>query len=248
MFPGGKGGRCLGLTSLPHSCAECVEIWETQPPGTLRSCPLFALPLPYRAILPGFDRYLGFQVAAGWSPRFSADCRAPDSQLAWRSKEHLFLCFNICAADILKVFILVQVYGCVFFSPRTFYATGHFEGATLATERTPNGGTYDVGCVWNVMAHAQKPDFVFRRNGRVRLNRPGASVLSTTGSLGVRIRGGNAWYTMFRGSVKSTGYPLHSPASPSLPLSCVTLCHYISTEQYRGLLISDVYTFWDTTS
>jgi hypothetical protein len=27
-----------------------------------------------------------------------------------------------------------------------------------------------VNCVWNVMAHAQKPDFVFRRNGRVHLN------------------------------------------------------------------------------
>jgi len=30
-----------------------------------------------------------------------------------------------------------------------------------------------VDCVWNVMAHAQKPDFVFRPNGRVHLNRPG---------------------------------------------------------------------------
>ena len=29
----------------------------------------------------------------------------------------------------------------------------------------------NVDCVWNVMAHAQKPDFVFRRNGRVHLNR-----------------------------------------------------------------------------
>ena len=28
-----------------------------------------------------------------------------------------------------------------------------------------------VDCVWNVMAHAQKPDFVFRRNGRIHLNR-----------------------------------------------------------------------------
>jgi hypothetical protein len=27
-----------------------------------------------------------------------------------------------------------------------------------------------VECVWNVMAHAQKPDFFFRRNGRVHLN------------------------------------------------------------------------------
>ena len=26
---------------------------------------------------------------------------------------------------------------------------------------------------WNVMGHAQKPDFVFRRNGRVHLNRQG---------------------------------------------------------------------------
>jgi hypothetical protein len=30
-----------------------------------------------------------------------------------------------------------------------------------------------VDCVWNAMAHAQKPDFVFRRNGRVHLNRRG---------------------------------------------------------------------------
>ena len=36
---GGKGGRCVGLTTLPPSCAECLEIWEPQPPGTLRACP-----------------------------------------------------------------------------------------------------------------------------------------------------------------------------------------------------------------
>ena len=30
-----------------------------------------------------------------------------------------------------------------------------------------------LDCVWNVMAHAQKPDFVFRRNGLVHLNRRG---------------------------------------------------------------------------
>jgi len=32
---------------------------------------------------------------------------------------------------------------------------------------------YEVDRVWNVMAHAQKPDFVFRRNGGVYLNRWG---------------------------------------------------------------------------
>jgi len=67
------------------------------------------------------------------------------------------------------------------------------------------------------MAHAQKPDIVFRRNGRVHLNRRGASVQSTTGSGGVRISGSSAVYTVFRGSVKSTGYPIRSPVSPSLP-------------------------------
>ena len=41
-----------------------------------------------------------------------------------------------------------------------------------------------------------------------------ASVRSTTGSRGLRISGSNAGYTMFRGSVKSTGYPLHWPVSP----------------------------------
>jgi len=46
----------------------------------------------------------------------------------------------------------------------------------------------------------------------------GMSVQSTTGSRGARISGSNAGYTMFRGSVKGTGYPLHLPVSPSLPL------------------------------
>jgi hypothetical protein len=63
-------------------------------------------------------------------------------------------------------------------------------------------------------------------------NSAGASVQSTTGSRGVRISGSNAGYTMFRGSVKSTGYPLHSPVSPSLPLPCVTVCHHISNALY----------------
>ena len=42
----------------------------------------------------------------------------------------------------------------------------------------------------------------------------GASVQSTASSRVVRISGSNAGYNMFRGSVKSTGYPLHSPVSP----------------------------------
>ena len=34
----GKGGRCVWLTTLTLSCADFLEIWERQPPGTLRAC------------------------------------------------------------------------------------------------------------------------------------------------------------------------------------------------------------------
>ena len=60
----------------------------------------------------------------------------------------------------------------------------------------------------------------------------GASVQSATGSRSARISGSNAGYTMFRGSVKGTGYPLHSLVSPSLLLPCVTVSHHISTGVY----------------
>ena len=67
------------------------------------------------------------------------------------------------------------------------------------------------------MAHVQKPDFLFRRNGRVHLNRRGRQFSPLLAARGVRISGSNAGYTMFRGSVKSNGYPLHSPVSPYFP-------------------------------
>jgi hypothetical protein len=69
----------------------------------------------------------------------------------------------------------------------------------------------------------------------------GASVQSTTGSRGVRNSGSNAGYTMFRGSVKSTGYPLHSPVSPSLPLPaspCSITFQLDSTTLYDESLFS----------
>jgi len=59
------------------------------------------------------------------------------------------------------------------------------------------------------MAHVQKADFFFRAKRTSPFKSARASVQSTTGSRGVRISGSNAGYTMFRGSVKSTGYSLH---------------------------------------
>jgi len=65
----------------------------------------------------------------------------------------------------------------------------------------------------------------------------GVSVQSTTGTRGVAVIGSNAGHTMFRGSVKGTGYPLHSTVSPSLPLPCVTVCHHISSATFNSLLL-----------
>jgi hypothetical protein len=39
FFPGGKDGRCVGLTTLPPSCADCLEILKPQPPEIPRACP-----------------------------------------------------------------------------------------------------------------------------------------------------------------------------------------------------------------
>jgi hypothetical protein len=42
MFPEGKGGQCLGLTTLPPTCAYCLEILATStswsPKGLCRVC------------------------------------------------------------------------------------------------------------------------------------------------------------------------------------------------------------------
>ena len=35
----GKGGRCVRLTTLPLSYADCHEVWEPQPLGTLMPSP-----------------------------------------------------------------------------------------------------------------------------------------------------------------------------------------------------------------
>jgi len=36
---GGTGGRCVGLTTLPPSWADYLEIWEPPSPGTPTASP-----------------------------------------------------------------------------------------------------------------------------------------------------------------------------------------------------------------
>jgi hypothetical protein len=87
------------------------------------------------------------------------------------------------------------------------------------------------------MAHAQKPDFVFRRNGRVHLNRRGRQFSRLLAADGVRISGNNAGYTMFRGSVRVLTthsirqFPLHFPSRVS---PCAITFQLDSTPNYRA--------------
>ena len=77
-----------------------------------------------------------------------------------------------------------------------------------------------------MMAHAQKPDLVFRPNGRIHLNRRGRQfrrLLTANVCASAFIVGSNAGYTMFRGGVKGIGYTFHSSVSPLFPLPCVTV-------------------------
>jgi hypothetical protein len=90
-----------------------------------------------------------------------------------------------------------------------------------------------VDCVWYVMAHAQEPYFGFRRNGRVHLNRRGRQFSRLLAAEVCASAVVMLITPCLRGSVKSTGYPLHSPVSPSLPLPCFTVYHHISTGLYE---------------
>ena len=89
------------------------------------------------------------------------------------------------------------------------------------------------------MAHAQKPYLVFPRNGRVHLNRQEcqfsrlleAEVRATAVVMEVMLD-----TPCSEVECKTTGCPLHSHVSPSLPLPCVTVCHQVSTELYKCIV------------
>jgi hypothetical protein len=95
--------------------------------------------------------------------------------------------------------------------------------------------TLTVECVWNVMAHAQKPGFFFRRNGRVHLNGRGRQfsrllALEVCASAVVMLETPYSevvWRVLATHSIRQ--FPLHfsSPASPctiTFQLDCNTQC------------------------
>jgi hypothetical protein len=91
--------------------------------------------------------------------------------------------------------------------------------------------TFDILCRLRLKCDGTRAEIRFRLSAKWTspFKSAGASIHSTTDSRGVRISGNNAGYTMFRGTVKCTGYSLHSPVFPSLPLPCVTTFQLDST-------------------
>jgi hypothetical protein len=82
--------------------------------------------------------------------------------------EHLRKSENVCN---FVHFTTGKLEHTVFHVQGTFYSEGGAHESSLNVGNHPTNCKAD--CVWNVTAHAQKPDFIFRRNGQVQLNRRG---------------------------------------------------------------------------
>jgi hypothetical protein len=116
-----------------------------------------------------------------------------------------------------------------------------------------------VDCVWIVMEHAQKPDFVFRRNGRVHLNRRGrqfsrllaAEVCASAVIMLDTPRSEVVWRVLATHSIRQ--FPLHFPSRTS---PCAITFQLDSNSFWRPqeqeLLhhysaVSSAWTFWRST-
>jgi len=97
----------------------------------------------------------------------------------------------------------------------------HAKQGTIAKILTHSSRTLYVDYVWNVMAHAQKPDFVFRLNERVHLNRWGcqfsrilaAEVCGSAVVILDKPRSEVVWRVLATHSIRQ--FPLHFPSRAS---------------------------------
>jgi len=101
-----------------------------------------------------------------------------------------------------------------------------------------------VDCVWNVMAHAQKPDFFFRRNGWVQLNRWGrqfsrllaAEVCATAVVMLDTPCSEVVWRVLATYSIRQ--FPLHFPSRAS---PCAITFQLDSTTHYTIPVYSTIF-------
>jgi len=108
----------------------------------------------------------------------------------------------------------------------------------------------DVGSRLHLKCYGTRAETKFRLSAKRTspFKSAGASVQSTTGSRGVHMSGSNAGYTMFRGSVKGTGYPLPSlplPASPCAITLQLDFTSFLTVGQRKGFLpIGVIYSYF----
>ena len=95
----------------------------------------------------------------------------------------------------------------------------------------------------NVMAHAQKPDLVFQRNGRVHLYRRECQFSRL---LAAEVCASAVVMLDRPCPIQCTTavYPLHSPFSPSFLHPCVSVCHRIPFLLYNTNCWSGLQTFY----
>jgi len=84
-----------------------------------------------------------------------------------------------------------------------------------------------VDCVWNVMAHMQKPDFVFWRYGWVHLNRRGRQFSRLLAAEMCAISGSNVQRLC-------EGYWIPTPFT-SFPFTTPPVCHSVQSRFKRSL-------------
>ena len=126
----------------------------------------------------------------------------------------------------------------------------HYRSAPTGSRRCSGTGVIVIIRRLRLKCDSTRAETIFslsaKRTSPFKLE--GASVQSTTGSRGVRISGSNAGYTMFRGSVKSTCYPFHSPVFPSLPFSCVTVWRHVSAGLCQCSNVADTFSSTSTST
>jgi len=168
------------------------------------------------------------------------------TEVDWKAWINVLLCISMCVSVSCTVYFINTAELCPSLCPRSLRRGSADTPLLWLRVQIPPEPWICPSCIFVFSRLRLKCDGT-RAETRVPLSAKRTSpfksaetsVHSTISSRGVRFSGSNAGYTMFRGSVKSTGYPIHSPVSPSLPLPCVTMCHYISTGLYSFLHRAD---------
>jgi hypothetical protein len=102
-------GQCVGLTILPPSCADCLEIWEPQPPGTLRACQGLCTDCLFFIIIILWRGYVGLTICK----YTAAHTVLSFIILLWQIMVLSLNKFTVCCTRILNTWFCSKL--CIFF-------------------------------------------------------------------------------------------------------------------------------------